>query len=39
MFFVVEWIVLSAFGNMSTVPSVFYWTTPILFYWNPTLMG
>ena len=34
-----EWIVLSAFGNMSTVPSVFYWTTPIFFYWNPTLMG
>jgi hypothetical protein len=27
----VEWIVLSAFDNMSTVPPVFYWTTPIFF--------
>jgi hypothetical protein len=38
-FVVVEWIVLRAFGNMSTVPSVFYWTTPIFIYLNPTLMG
>jgi hypothetical protein len=31
-FFVVERIVLSAFGNMSTVSFVFYGTIPILFH-------
>jgi hypothetical protein len=41
VFFVVEWIMLSVFGNMSTMPCVFYWATPPPFfiYWNPTLMG